>query len=188
MRYQNLYTHEFWRRNMISTSILLVVYIGILAYIWRGKNLAVIIAYAALGGLLVFSIYGLYRSLSYVRPLENGLEFHWHVPFRSTIVAWDLIRNPKVGPLKTVYPKGARSDNLAQALLEKPALLARLAANGDDVTRITRRLGRRYIFDGSLAVPVSNPQALAEEVSRRLPSRSLGTPNLGGGRRRKRRR
>jgi hypothetical protein len=188
VRYQNLYTHEFWRRNMISTSILLVVYVGILAYIWRGQNLVLILAYAALGALLVFSIYGLYRSLSYVRARETGLELHWHVPFRSTIVAWDLIRNPKVAPLKAVYPKGARGDSMAQALLEKPALHARLAQDADQVARITRRLGRRYVFEGSLAVPVSNPQALAEEVSKRLPSRSLGTPNLGGARRRKRRR
>ena len=142
-----------------------------------------------IGALLVLGFFGLFRRLSYVRPGEDGLLFNWSFPLKNTTIPYEQIRAARVAPLKNAFPPERKSyvNNITKPLLDKPAVFLRLGGDEANVARISKRLGKRYAFDSTIAVPVDDPESLAQEVSRRLPNR-LQQQNLGGARRRKRRR
>jgi hypothetical protein len=190
VRFQNLYAEEYWRRNWMMGPLLLVIG-GAFAVIYRrDPTVPWLVAESVAGAALILVIFSLYRRMSYVLPSDDGLLVHWSIPFRSMVIPWESIRQARVAPLKNAFPDSRRRmiNSITKPLLERPAFYARLDSDGDEVAyrRIMGRLGRRYVFDGMLAVPVADAEKLAEEVTRRLPNRSQ--PNLGGARRRKRRR
>ena len=102
---------------------------------------------------------------------------------------FEVIRSTRVGELRSFYPDNRKSyvNAMTKPLLDKPAFFAKLGGDEATVARLTRRLGRRYVVDGTIAVPVPDPRSLSLEVSQRLPNRQQ-QQNLGGAKRSKRRR
>ena len=75
---------------------------------------------------------------------------------------------------------------MMKSLMEKPALFLRLRGADEDVADIKKRLGSRMMYEDTIALPVLDADAVAWEISSRLPIH-LGQ-NQGGKQRRKRRR
>jgi hypothetical protein len=69
--------------------------------------------------------------------------------------------------------------------MEQPALFLKLRGE-EELAYFARKLGPRLYHDGSVALPVPDPDAAAWEITSRLPERPQ--VNMGGGRRRKRKR
>lgn len=137
-------------------------------------------------GLLLGGAFFYYKWRSYVEAEDAGLKFS--MLFSSIVIDYDMIRLVKVQPLSVAF-QDSRSRMVARAikpLLEKPALFVRLRGNEDEVAAIVKRLGTRIAYDDTIAVPVPDADAVAWSISAHLPER-VGQ-NLGGGKRRKRRR
>jgi hypothetical protein len=75
---------------------------------------------------------------------------------------------------------------MMKPLMEKPALFVRVRGDDEELADMKKRLGSRMMFEDTIALPLSDADAIAWEISSRLPYR-LGQ-NQGGGKRRKRRR
>jgi hypothetical protein len=189
LRQPNLYAEELWKRNWPLSPVLLVVG-GVLAVIYQhSKDLPLLLAECVGGAALILIFFGAFRRYSYVKVTEGGLRFNWTFPFTNTVVPFDAIRSTRVGDLRAFYPENRKSyiNAMTKPLLDKPAFFARLGGDAATVARVSKRLGRRYVVDGTIAVPVPDPKSLSQEVSQRLPNRQL-QQNLGGAKRHKRRR
>lgn len=189
MKHPILYAEQLWRRNWPLSPVLLVVG-GVLAAVYsHSRELPLLLGECLAGSALVLIVFGTFRRFSYVQVTPAGILFNWTFPFRSTTVPFDAIRGIRVSELKAFYPDSRRRfvNSMTKPLLDQPAFFARLGGDEATVARLSRRLGGRYVFEGTLAVPVLDPRALSQEVSQRLPNRSL-QQNLGGAKRPKRRR
>ena len=193
MKQQNLYADEMWKRNWFMAPVLLVVGAGFSAYFAFGlkqtHDIPLLLAEALGGAALILIFFGSFRYFSYVQVTDSGLRFSWTFPFSTTVVPFELIRGTRVGDLRGFYPDSRKSyiNAMTKPLLDKPAFYAKLGGDEAVVVRLTRKLGKRYVVDGTIAVPVPDPKSLAQEVSQRLPNRQL-QHNLGGAKRPKRRR
>lgn len=193
MKQQNLYADEMWKRNWFMAPVLLVVGAGFSAYFAFGlkqtHDIPLLLAEALGGAALILIFFGSFRYFSYVQVTDSGLRFSWTFPFSTTVVPFELIRGTRVGDLRGFYPDSRKSyiNAMTKPLLDKPAFYAKLGGDEARVVRLSRKLGKRYVVDGTLAVPVPDPKSLAQEVSLRLPNRQL-QHNLGGAKRPKRKR
>jgi hypothetical protein len=106
----------------------------------------------------------------------------------SVLIDYDDIRGVKVQPLKLAFLDG-RSKLVApmmKVLLDKPALFVRVRLDDEVAAVMRKRLGRRMMFEDTIAVPIKDADAVAWEISSRLPERT--GQNQGGSKRRKKRR
>src|SRR5438309_608868 len=135
----------------------------------------------ALGGAFM-----VYRWRSYVEPQENGLRVS--TLFSNVLIDYDDIRMVKVQPLKVAFQDARRNRvaRIMKPLLEKPALFVRVRGDEAQLALIKKRLGSRLFYDDTIAMPIPDADAASWEIAAKLPYR-IGQ-NLGGGRRRKRRR
>ena len=193
MKQQNLYADELWKRNWFMAPFLLVMGVGFSIYfivsVKTTRDVPLLMAEALGGAALVLLFFGGYRLLSYVKVTDEGVRFNWTFPFSSAVVPYEVIRNTRVADLSSFYPPERKSfiNAMTKPLLDKPALYLRLGGDEATVARLTRKLGRRYVVNGTVAVPVPDPKSLAQEVVQRLPNRQ-SQQNLGGARRPKKRR
>ena len=185
-----LYADQMWHQQRWFAAFLIVVGMamtGIL--IGNGqlfKNSNYIWLLYVPSGILLGGAFLFYKWRSYVEALDSGLKFS--TLFSSVIVDYDKIRLVKVQPLNVAF-QDRRSRMVARAmkpLLDKPALFVRLRGDEDEVASIIKRLGARMAYDDTIAVPVPDADAAAWSISSHLPER-IGQ-NMGGGKRRKRRR
>jgi hypothetical protein len=193
LKQPNLYADELWKRNWFMAPFLLLMGTGFTVYFVfvakTTRDVPILMAEALGGAALVLLFFGGFRYLSYVKVTEEGLRFNWTLPFSNALLPWEVIRNARVADLSGFYPPNRKSYvyNMNKPLLDKPALYLRLGGDEAVLARLSRKLGKRYVVDGTLAVPVPDPKSLAQEVSQRLPNRQL-QQNLGGAKRPKRRR
>ena len=189
MKYPILYAHELWKRNWVMAPLLVVFGVAI-AFVYRTqRDLPWLLAECFGGAAVILLFFGAFRWQSYVAVTSGGVQIHWTFPFQSTDIPFETIRAVRVAPLRNAFLEGRKTlvNNVTKPLLtaNAEAVFIRLAANDDQSARISKRLGRRYVFDGNVAVPVQNPAQLAEEVNQLLPRRSF-QQNQGGAKRPKR--
>ena len=185
-----LYADQMWRQQRFFAGFLVAVGLvmtGVL--IWQGQLLRssnmIWLLYVP-SGLLLGGAFLYYKWRSYVEAQDAGLKFS--MLFSSLVIEWDHIRLVKVQPLDLAF-QDQRKRMVVRAmkpLLEKPALFVRLRGDQDEVAAIVKQLGSRMAYDDTIAVPVPDADAAAWSISAHLPER-IGQ-NLGGGKRRKRRR
>jgi hypothetical protein len=184
-----LYAEQMWRQQRFFAAFLLavgVVMSGLLLYQHALKSSNLIWLLYIPSGLLLGGAFLYYRRRSFVEPESAGVKVS--TLFSSVLIDYNSIRGVKVQPLSLAF-QDARKRMVApviKPLLEKPALFIRLRGETEDVAAITKSLGRRLAYEDVIALPVRDADAVAWEINSRLPDR-LGQ-NLGGGRRRKRRR
>lgn len=185
-----LYADQMWRQQRFFAGFLVIVGLvmtGILA--WQGallRNSNTIWLLYVPSGLLLGGAFLYYRYRSYIEAQESGLKVS--MLFSSLLIDYDQIRLVKVQPLSVAFQDG-RSRMVVRAmkpLLEKPALFVRLRGDQEEVAAIIKRLGSRMAYDDTIAVPVPDADAVAWSITAHLPER-IGQ-NMGGGKRRKRRR
>jgi hypothetical protein len=175
-----------WKRQ--RTMVVLLVGLGLIMsvtlYVTRkgvfDNNAAIWLAYVGLGllfggGLLV------YRYRSYAQVTDTGLKISGLM--NSTLIGWDFIRGTKVQPLELHFADSRKryARSAAKALLPKPALYLRLSGEEAHLAWYRKRLGNQLASaDDMVALPIPDPDAMAWEVSSRLPERM--SVNLGGAR------
>jgi hypothetical protein len=151
-----------------------------------GKSANLIWAFYIPSGLLLGGAFLYYKYRSYVQATEDGVTVS---TLRSNVLLdYDRIRGVRVQPLNLAF-QDRRSRMVApmmKPLLDKPALFVRVRGTDEELAAFKKRLGSRMMYDDTIAMPVRDADAVAWEISSRLPER-LGQ-NQGGGRRRKRRR
>ena len=200
LRQPILYAQELWRRQRTWVFMLLilgVVFAGAALFYppvrTGGSSNWIFFVYIPFG--LVFGA-GLlyYRWRSQVEVHDEGLVIGTLT--RRVFIEWELVRLVRVQPLdrhfqgsrvrltrqfaRTSRSRDARSENM----LTKPAVYIRLKGDEGRMLYISKKLGQRYYFDDTIALPVPDPNALSWEISSHLPER-VGT-NQGGQRRRRR--
>jgi hypothetical protein len=189
-RQRILYAEELWRWQRFYAGLLVVVgviAIGVVLYSRQPINSGnVIWLFYAPVGLLLAGAFLIYRWRSFVEPLESGLKVS--TLFSNVLIDYDDIRMVKVQPLKIAFQDARRSKvaRIMKPLLEKPALFVRIRGDEELLALIKKRLGSRLFYEDTIAMPIPDADAASWEIAARLPYR-IGQ-NLGGGRRRKRRR
>jgi len=189
-RQRILYAEELWRWQRFYAGLLVavgVVAVGVVLYTHQPINSGNMLwlFYAPIG-LLLAGAFLVYRWRSFVEPLESGLKVS--TLFSNVLIDYDDIRMVKVQPLKVAFQDQRRGKvaRIMKPLLEKPALFVRVRGDEEHLAAIKKRLGSRLFYDDTIAMPIPDPDAASWEIAARLPYR-IGQ-NLGGGRRRKRRR
>lgn len=189
-RQRILYAEELWRWQRFYAGLLVVVGIlalGVVIYSRQPINQSNIIwLFYAPVGLLLGGAFMLYRWRSFVEPMDSGLKVS---TLRSSVlIDYEDIRMVKVQPLKVAFQDSRRNKvaRIMKPLLEKPALFVRVRGDEERLAEFKKKLGSRLFYDDMIAMPIPDADAASWEISSRLPYR-LGQ-NLGGGRRRKRRR
>jgi len=182
-----LYADQLWRQQRFFAGFLIAVGVVMtILLIYQGqlsKTANLIWALYIPSGLLLGGAFLLYKRRSYV---EDGVKIG---TLRSSVlIDYDRIRGVRVQPLKLAF-QDRRSRMIApmmKPLIEKPALFLRLRGDDEEVADVKKLLGARMMYEDTIALPLRDADAVAWEISSRLPDR-LGQ-NQGGGKRRKRRR
>jgi hypothetical protein len=189
-RQRILYAEELWRWQRFYAGLLVLVgvlAIGVVVYSHQPINQQTIIwLFYAPVGLLLGGAFLVYRWRSFVEPLDSGLKVS---TLRSSVlIDYEDIRMVKVQPLKVAFQDSRRNKvaRIMKPLLEKQALFVRVRGDEQRLAEIKRKLGSRLFYEDTIAMPIPDADAASWEISSRLPYR-LGQ-NLGGGKRRKRRR
>jgi len=185
-----LYADQLWRQQRFFAAFLIVIGVVMtILLIYQGqiaKSANVIWLLYIPSGLLLGGAFLLYKRRSYVEALDEGVKVG---TLRSSVfIDYDRIRGVRVQPLKLAF-QDRRSRMVApmmKPLLEKPALFVRLRGDDEEMAQFKKVLGRRMMYEDTIALPVLDADAVAWEISSRLPER-LGQ-NQGGKQRRKRRR
>jgi hypothetical protein len=189
-RQRILYAEELWKWQRFYAGLLVVVGVialGVVLYYHQPISSGnVIWLFYAPVGLLLGAAFMIYRWRSFVEPLDTGLKVS--TLFSDVLIDYDDIRMVKVQPLKVAFSDKRRSKvaRIMRPLLEKPALFVRVRGDDEQLAAIKKKLGSRLFDEDTIAMPIPDPDAASWEISSRLPYR-MGQ-NLGGGRRRKRRR
>ena len=189
-RHPILYADQLWRQQRFFAGFLVAVgFVMTVLLIYQGqiaKTANLIWVLYIPSGLLLGGAFLLYKRRSYVEAQDGGVKVG---TLRSSVlIDYDRIRGVRVQPLKLAF-QDRRSRMVApmmKPLIEKPALFVRLRGTDEELADIKKRLGSRMMFEDTIALPVRDADAVAWEISSRLPDR-LGQ-NQGGGKRRKRRR
>ena len=179
-----------WRQQRFFAGFLVVVGIvmtAILVYqnqLFQHSNL--IWTMYVPSGLLLGGAFLYYKWRSYVEAQVAGLKIS--TLFSSVVIDWDRIRLVKVQPLNIAFQDGRRRyvARITKPLMEKPALFVRLRGSDEEIAAIRKKLGVRLAYEDTIAMPVPDADAAAWAIATYLPMR-IGQ-NLGGGKRRKRRR
>jgi hypothetical protein len=179
-----------WRQQRFFAGFLLIVGIAMTGFLaFQGQLLQhsnLIWTLYVPSGLLLGGGFLWYRWRSSVQVLDTGLKVS--TLFSSVLLDYDSIRMVKVQPLRNHF-QDRRSKLVApvmKQLLDRPATYIRIRPPDGELESIKKTLGSRLIFEDTIAVPVPDADALAWEISAHLAER-IGQ-NLGGGKRRKRRR
>jgi hypothetical protein len=170
-RQRILYAEELWRWQRFYAGLLVVVgviAIGVVLYSHQPLTSGNIIwLFYAPVGLVLGGAFLVYRWRSFVEPMDAGLKVS--TLFSNVLIEYENIRMVKVQPLKVAFQDSRRSK---VARIMKPL--------------IKKRLGSRLFYEDTIAMPIPDADAASWEITAKLPYR-MGQ-NLGGGRRRKRRR
>ena len=179
-----------WRQQRFFAGFLVavgVVMTGLLAFqgqLFQRSNLIWTLYLPS--GLLLGGAFLYYRWRSHVKALDTGVRVS--TLFSGVTIDYDSIRSVKVQDLRNHFLE-RRSRLIAPVMkqqVDKPALFIRLRADDAQLAELKKKLGARLINEDTIAVPVPDADALAWEITSHLPER-IGQ-NLGGGKRRKRRR
>ena len=196
LRHPILYAEQMWKRQRLWAFFLVIAGVGFtILFTGRSRKLdsnALIFLFYIPSGLLLLGILMYYRRRSYLQVTEAGLRVS--NLFSSVLIDWDLIRSPRVQPLRLAFQEKRKRmvTPLIRPLMEEPALFIRFRGDDDEVARISKKLGTRFAFEGMAAFPIPDPEAAIGELAAWVPTGSAAAAsagrNLGGARRTKRRR
>jgi hypothetical protein len=146
------------------------------------SNTGVFLLYLPLG-LLYGAAMLYYRQRSTVEVTDEG--FKVSKLLRSVVIGYDLIRNARVQKLELHFLEGRKRlvRPINKPLLTKDALFVRLRSDDPRSAEVRRLLGTQLFADDTVTVPIPDPDAMAWEITSRLPERT--SVNMGGQRRRK---
>jgi hypothetical protein len=189
LRQPILYAEVMWRKQRTWVIFLagggavfsaLTFYAGHFRF---NQNVAIWLAYIP-AGLLFGAVLLYYRWRSYVEVTDQGLKVSNQLS--SVLIDWDMVRSPRVQPLDRHFQDARKRyiRSINKPLMNHPALFLRLRGDEAEVAQVRRKLGVQLASEDTVAVPIPDPDAMAWEISSRLPE-ATGV-NRGGRRRGKR--
>jgi hypothetical protein len=190
LRQRILYAEQIWRQQRFFAFFLLLVgpAFAVYLYVTGGHHLSntvqVFLLYIP-GGLLLLGALQYYRYRSHVHAREDGLKISNLLS--SVVIPYEEIRHVRVQPLKLHF-QDRRKRHVRPAdrsLLEQNALFVRVRSE-EMAAYVRGKLGARLAFEDTIALPVPDPDKVAWHLNGKLPEKA--GMNLGGGRRKKRRR
>jgi hypothetical protein len=178
-----------WRQQRFYAGALVavgVVATGLLLYQGQlfGASGAIWLLYIP-SGLLLGGAFLYYRHRSNVHVSEDGVKIS--TMFSSVLLDYDSIRSVKVLTLSTHFQDKRKRMvvPMIKPHIDKPALFIKIRGDETELAQIKRKLGSRVMYEDTIAIPVPDPDKAAWDITSHLPER-LGQ-NLGGAKRRKRR-
>jgi hypothetical protein len=190
VRHQNLHAHHLWLQQRFFAGFLVAVGLVMTALlISQGgllKSQNLIWIFYVPSGLLLGGAFLYYRWRSHVRVLDSALRISTF--FSHVDIDYDSIRVVKVQPLRSHFLE-RRTRMIVRVMkdyIDKPALFIRVRGDDASLQALQKKLGTRLMYEDTIAVPVPDADAAAWAISAHLPMR-VGQ-NMGGGKRRKRRR
>lgn len=141
--------------------------------------------------LLFGGFYYVRRGRNYLEAAEDGLRVG--KTFSTITIPYDWIRTARVLPLRQLVnePTEGKRRYLpppVKASLDNPSVVLRFQGEPANIEQLARKLGSRHIFSGSAAFPVRDAESAAKEIGQHLPLGASAGANLGGSRRRGRKR
>jgi hypothetical protein len=142
--------------------------------------------------LLFGGFYYVRRGRHYLEAADDGLRIG--KTFSSLTIPYEQIRNVRVQPLNQLLPQQAPGGKkpyiapLVKAHKDHQVVVLRLQGEDAELRQLARQLGPRHVFSGSAAFPVANPEQALREIAQHLPQAASTGHNLGGARRRGRKR
>src|ERR1700737_916198 len=178
-----LYADQLWRQQRFFAGFLVAVgLVMTVLLVYQGqiaKSANVIWLLYIPSGLLLGGAFLLYKRRSYVEALDSGMKVS---TLRSSVlIDYDRIRGVKVQPLKLAF-QDRRSKMVApmmKALMEKPALFVRLRGDEEELADIKKRLGSRMMFEDTIALPLTDADAIAWEIGSPPPPPPRADPARG---------
>jgi hypothetical protein len=193
LRHPILYAEQFWLKQRLGVVFLLGVGAFMTIYTLTqghgqiGSGSLVWLAYVP-AGLLLYLALRFYRQRHQLRVGDKGITVGKLLS--SVEIDYDRIRSVRVQPLRNHF-QDSRSrmgrQPITRPLLDEPAVFFKFQGDPEEITRLHKQLGPRLDHDGIAAFPVKDPEAVVQHVSAHIP-RATAQANLGGGKRRKRRR
>lgn len=191
MRHPILYAEQMWLKQRFWALFLVLIGLFASAYLilymrmGLNQNTVIWLLYVP-SGLLLLGILQYYRWRHHVRVTDAGLKVSNLL--NSVVIDYSMIRGVRVQPLQLHFQDGRRKmvRPLAKPLLDKPAIFIKLRGDDLAIAAIARKLGSQLAAHDTIALPVTDPDAVAWELNAHLPEK-IGV-NQGGGRRRKKRR
>ena len=189
MRQRILYADQIWRQQRFFAFFLLFVGPiagGYLFYTSQKltQTVEIFLLYIP-AGLLLLGALQYYRFRSQLEARDDGIKISNLLS--SVLIPYEEIRTVRVQPLRMAF-QDSRKRRVAPAmkpLLDKPALFIRVRS--EEMAAYTRsKLGSRLAYEDTVALPIPDPDKAAWDLNSRLPEKQ--GVNLGGGRRKKRRR
>jgi hypothetical protein len=179
-----------WRQQRFYAVALIavgVVATGLLLYQGQllGASGAIWLLYIP-SGLLLGGAFYYYRHRSKVHVTDAGVKIA--TMFSSVMLDYDSIRSIRVQTLNTHF-QDKRSRLVVPMIkphIDKPALFIKIRGDDAELAQIKKKLGSRVMHEDTIAIPVPDPDKAAWEITSHLPER-IGQ-NLGGAKRRKKRR
>lgn len=189
LRQPILYAELMWRNQRMW--VILLVLAGlvispamfILDHERFNSNTAVFLLYLPFG-LLYGAVMLFYRQRSAVEVGGEGVKVGRLL--RSVAIDYDLIRSARTQKLETHFLEARKRliRPINKPLLTKDALFLRLRGDDPRSAELRRQLGSQLVDDDIVAIPVPDPDAMAWEITSKLPEKT--GVNMGGQRRRKR--
>lgn len=189
-RHSNLYAHHLWRQQRFFAGFLVLIGLamtGLLIFqhqLFRSSNVIWLLYIPS--GLVLGGGFLYYRWRSHVEAMEAGLKVS--TMFHHVMIDYESIRSVRVQELNNHFQEKRKKmvAPMMKQLIDKPALFIRLRGDEEQLAAIKKSLGARLMHEDTIAIPVKDPDAAAWAITSHLPER-IGQ-NLGGGKRRKRRR
>jgi hypothetical protein len=185
-----LYADQLWRQQryiaglLVLVGLVMSIVLATQGQLTKPAGLSWVLYLPA--GLLLAGGFLVYKRRCFIEPREDGVKLS--LMRSSTLIDYDAIRGVRVQPLKLAF-LDSRSRMVApmiKPLMEKPALFLRVRFDDEQAAVIRKRLGRRMMYEDTIALPIKDADAVAWEINAHLPER-VGQ-NQGGAKRRKKRR
>ena len=190
MHQEILYADQLWRQQrfiaalLVAVGLVMTVFVATQGQLTKPAGLAWVLYLPA--GLLLAGGFFFYKRRSFVEPRDDGVKVS--VLRSSVLIDYDAIRGVRVQPLKLAFLDSRKRlvAPMIKPLMEKPALFLKVRFDDDEDGVIRKRLGRRMMYEDTIALPIKDADAVAWEINAHLPEH-VGQ-NQGGAKRRKKRR
>lgn len=191
-KYRILYAEYEWKQQRLLPILLIAagLFFGIQGLQSHNRSNLIWLGYIPMAALWG-GFYFLRRNRHYVQPAEDGLRVGR--TFSSFTIPYDVIRTARVLPLRQLIPEPAEGKRRympppVKASLDNPAVVLRFQGEPAAIAEVSKKLGSRHVFDGSAAFPVADADGAVKEIGHHLPLGAAGGTNMGGARRRGRKR
>ncbi|TMC50204.1 MAG: hypothetical protein E6J14_04955 [Chloroflexi bacterium] len=189
-RHAILYDVVRWRGNRLLLLLFATVFLLTTAFTLLLRPSSGVGLYPVMSVFLYGIAASLWLRQRFTYLTVEGDELVVHIMGRRQRVPLDRVRRARVARLGTVFDRPDRRRLLpgrGRRWLDEPALMLRLGGDPDELDALRRGLGRKFVIEDSLVVPVVDADRLLADIERVRPAASGPGAGASRGARRRRR-